>query len=108
MTCHIPRASFASPMHSSQDNSTNPLRSSDGLKKNDIETELENYLKNNPSLSTDTRVAPFYNKRRSESSPVKKEVSSALSDGEKVAKSVKRRVTKAGDELTNAVTGTPT
>jgi hypothetical protein len=78
------------------------------LKKNEIETELENYLKNNPSLATDTRVAPFYNKRRSESSPVKKEVSSALSDGEKAIKSVKRRATKAADELTNAVTATPT
>jgi hypothetical protein len=77
------------------------------LKKTDIETELESYLESNPSLSTDPRVAPFY-KSRSKSSPVKKEVSSAVSDGEKTIKSVKRRVTKAADELTNAVTGTPT
>jgi hypothetical protein len=77
------------------------------LKKIDLEVELENYLKSNPSLSTDTRVAPFY-KSRSQSSPVKKEVPSALSDGEKAVKSVKRRATKAADELTNAVTGTPT
>ena len=77
------------------------------MKKTDIETELESYLKSNPSLSTDTRVAPFY-KSRSQSSPVKKEVSSALSDGEKTVKSVKRRVTKAADDLTNAVISTPT
>jgi hypothetical protein len=73
------------------------------LKKTDIETELETFLKSNPSLSTDTRVAPFF-KSRSQSSPVKKEVSNVLSDGEKALKSVKRRVTKASDDLTNAVT----
>jgi hypothetical protein len=67
--------------------------------------ELEGYLISNPSLSNDTRVAPFF-KRRTESSPVKKEVSNALSDGEKTVKSVKRRVTKAADELTNAVAST--
>lgn len=77
------------------------------MKKNDIEAELESFLKSNPSLSSDTRVAPFY-KRRSEPSPTKKEVSSAVPDGEKVVKSVKRRATKAAEELTNAVTGTPT
>ena len=87
---------------------TNPIYREDGLKKTDIETELENYLKSKPSLSNDTRVAPFYNKRRLESSPVKKEVSNTLSDGEKVVKSVKRRVTKATDEVSNAVANTMT
>jgi hypothetical protein len=77
------------------------------LKKIDIEAELEGYLKSNPSLSSDTRVAPFY-KRRSDGSPVKKEVSSAISDGDKIVKSVKRRVTKAGEELTNAVSNAMT
>ncbi len=79
------------------------------MKKTDIETELDNYLRNNPSLSTDTRVAPFY-KRRSDAnpSPVKKETASALSDGEKVIKSAKRRVTKAAEDISNAVANTMT
>ena len=66
--------------------------------------ELEKYLASNPSLPSDTRVAPFYNRRsEGKGSPVKKEVASALTDGEKAIKSVKRRVTKAADELTNTV-----
>jgi hypothetical protein len=77
------------------------------LRKVEIEAELEDYLKSKPSLSSDTRVAPFY-KRRSESSPVKKEVSSAFSESEKVVKSVKRRVTKAAEDLSNMVANTMT
>jgi hypothetical protein len=85
------------------------VNSSDGLKKTDIEVALEDYLKSRPELSTDTRVAPFY-KRRSDpmASPVKKEMPSALADGEKTIKSVKRRTTKAAEELTNAISGATT
>lgn len=77
---------------------------SDSSKKTEIETELIDFLESNPQLSSDTRVAPFY-KRRSDStgSPVKKEASTALSDGEKAIKVVKRRATKAAEEISNAV-----
>jgi hypothetical protein len=75
------------------------LRSYDGLKKTEVEVALDDYLTQNASTySSETRLAPFY-RRRSESSPVKKEVTSALSDAEKQVKSVRRRVTKAAEDL---------
>ena len=72
----------------------------DGLKKTELELSLEDHLTANSSkYSNDSRFTSFYNKRRSESSPIKKEASSALSDVETKAKAVRRRVTKAADEL---------
>ena len=75
------------------------LLSYDGLKKTQIEIALDDYLTRNSSrFSGEARLAPFY-KRRSESSPVKKEASSAFLGIETKVKSVKRRVTKAAEEL---------
>jgi hypothetical protein len=74
--------------------------SHDGLKKTELELSLEDHLNSNSSkYSSDPRFTSFYNKRRSDSSPVKKETSTVLSDIENKAKSVRRRVTKAADEL---------
>jgi hypothetical protein len=52
-------------------------------------------------------VAPFYKRRSGSdlSSPVKKETSAVGGDVEKAVKSVKRRVTKVADEITNAISG---
>jgi hypothetical protein len=77
------------------------LRSYEGQKKTDIEVGLDEYLTKNASqYSSDPRLAQFYKTRRGgESSPVKKEASSALSDAETKTKQVKRRVTKAAEEF---------
>ena len=70
------------------------------MKKTELELELDDHLtKNKSQYQNDTRFTSYYNKRRSESSPVKKEASSALSEVENTAKPVRRRVTKAADEL---------
>ena len=72
----------------------------DGLKKTELEISLEDHLNANASkYSNEPRFASFYNKRRSESSPVKKEASSMISDIESKAKAIKRRATKTVDEL---------
>jgi len=69
----------------------------DGLKKAELEVALDDHLTKNASqYSGEARLAPFYKKH---SSPIKKEASSALSDAETKTKSVKRRVTKAAEEL---------
>lgn len=71
----------------------------DGLKKTELEVALDDYLTKNASqFSSDTQLAPFY-KGRNGSSPVKKEAASLASDIEAKVKSVKRRVTKAAEEL---------
>ncbi|KAH7407890.1 hypothetical protein BKA64DRAFT_743466 [Cadophora sp. MPI-SDFR-AT-0126] len=71
----------------------------DGLKKTELEVALDDYLTKNASqFSSDTQLAPFY-KGRNGSSPVKKEAASLASDIETKVKSVKRRVTKAAEEL---------
>ena len=71
----------------------------DGLKKAELEVALDDHLTKNASqYSGEARLAPFY-KKRSDSSPIKKEASSALSDAETRTKSVKRRVTKAAEDL---------
>jgi hypothetical protein len=77
------------------------LRSYEGQKKTDIEVGLDEYLtKNAAAYSSDPRLAPFYKTRRGgESSPVKKEASSILSDAETKVKQVKRRVTKVAEEF---------
>ncbi|KUJ11829.1 uncharacterized protein LY89DRAFT_623990 [Mollisia scopiformis] len=70
----------------------------DGLKKTELEVALDEYLTQNASqFSSETRLAPFYKR----SSPVKKEpsTSSALAEIDSKVKSVKRRVTKAAEEL---------
>lgn len=70
------------------------------MKKTELELELEEHLnKNKAQYQNDSRFTSFYNKRRSESSPVKKETASALSDMETAVKSVRRRATKAAEEL---------
>ncbi len=77
------------------------FHSYDGMKKTEIEVALDEYLTENASqFSSETRLAPFY-KRRSESSPVKKEssTSSALAEIDSKVKSIKRRATKAAEEL---------
>jgi hypothetical protein len=74
----------------------------DGLKKTDLELELENELQNNPTKYADNeKYAGYYVKRRSEGSPVKKEnaMSMALDTIETKAKTVRRRATKAADEV---------
>lgn len=69
------------------------------MKKTELEVALDDYLTKNASqFSTDPTYAPFY-KGRGGSSPVKKEASSVMSDIESKVKSVKRRVTKAAEEL---------
>lgn len=69
------------------------------MKKTELELELEDYLtKNSAQYSSDSRFTSFY-KRHSNSSPVKKEAASALSDVESKAKQVRRRVTKAVEDL---------
>lgn len=69
--------------------------------KKDIEVALDEYLRENADkYSGEARLAPFYKTRsRGESSPVKKELASALSDVETKVKTTRRRVTKAAEEL---------
>lgn len=71
------------------------------MKKTEIEVALDDYLHANSSqFSGDTRLAPFYKTRgRSEHSPVKKEVAPITSDIESKARAVKRRVTRAAEDL---------
>lgn len=72
----------------------------DGLKKTEVEVALDEYLTKNASkYSGDAKLAPFYSKRRSDASPVKKELAAVSSDLEKIVKSVKRRVTKAAEDF---------
>jgi len=72
----------------------------EGLKKTELELSLEDYLiSNSTKHSTEPRFANFYNKRRSESSPVKKEAPSLFEDVESKAKAVRRRVTKAIEDV---------
>jgi hypothetical protein len=70
----------------------------DGMKKGEIEAALDDFLTENASkFQNDTRLAPFYRKR-GDSSPVKKEPS--MLDGlDTAVKSVRRRVTRAAEEL---------
>jgi hypothetical protein len=53
---------------------------------------------NKAKYQEDSRFTSFY-RRRSESSPVKKEVGGVLSDMETAVKSVRRRATKAVEEF---------
>ncbi len=69
----------------------------DGLRKNEIEVALDDYLTENAArFAGDTRLAPFY-KRRGDNSPIKKEAPSMTTD---IIKSVKRRVTRAAEDFT--------
>lgn len=71
----------------------------DGLKKTEIEVGLDGYLSENATqFSEEQRLAPFY-KTRGRGSPVKKEITSLSSDIDSTAKSVKRRITRAAEEL---------
>lgn len=72
------------------------------MKKTQLEILLDEHLTSHAELASDARVAPFYKRRSSGESPVKKEASTALADTERAVKSVKRRVTKAAEELTRA------
>ena len=74
------------------------------MKKTELESALDEYLTKNASqFSSDSRFSSFYN-RRSASSPIKKEASSALSDVETKVKQVKRRVTKAAEDFIGGAT----
>ena len=77
------------------------LRRYEGKKKTELELELEDYLLvNSSTLSNEPRFAGFYtSKRRSESSPVKKEAPSLLDDVETKTKAVRRRVTRAAEDF---------
>ena len=70
----------------------------DGLRKTELEAALDVYLTQNATkFLNESRLAPFYKR----SSPVKKEsmTSTALAEIDSKVKSVKRRVTKAAEEL---------
>ena len=73
----------------------------DGLKKTEIEVALDDYLTENAAqFSDEARLEPFYRTRgRGNHSPVKKEAASIVSDITDKAKVVRRRVTKAAEEL---------
>ncbi|KAG9241963.1 hypothetical protein BJ878DRAFT_196438 [Calycina marina] len=74
--------------------------SHDGLKKAELEAELENYLISNSSThGDDPKFAGFYSKRRSEGSPVKKEALSLFNGVDGTAKPSRRRVTRAAEEI---------
>lgn len=78
------------------------------MKKPELEVALDEYLSKNASqFSADQRLTPFY-KKRAEGSPIKKETPSILSDGETKVKQVRRRVTKAAEEITNVLSGATT
>ena len=69
------------------------------MKKTEVEVALDSYLKQNATAHSDNpKLEPFY-RRRSESSPVKKEMQTILSDVEKNLRSVRRKVAKAAEEL---------
>ncbi|KAG9239644.1 hypothetical protein BJ875DRAFT_86006 [Amylocarpus encephaloides] len=72
----------------------------DGMRKADIEAALDGYLTDHANeFSSESRFDPFYKTRRGNSSPVKKESASTATDLGERAKSFKRRVTKAAEEL---------
>jgi len=69
------------------------------MRKTDLEIELNDFLTKNASkYRDDERFGPFY-RRRSESSPVKKEINALAEEAGATLRSVKRRVTKAAEEL---------
>jgi len=69
------------------------------MRKTDLEIELNDFLARNASkYRDDERFSPFY-RRRSENSPVKKEVNALADEVGTTLRSVKRRVTKAAEEL---------
>jgi hypothetical protein len=76
------------------------------MKKTELEVALDEYLTENAAeFSGESRLEPFYRPRgRGNHSPVKKESASVISDIETKAKVVRRRVTKAAEELTAAIT----
>lgn len=76
--------------------------SSETFNKSEIAEKLEEYLNAHPQLSSDSRVASFFN-RRSVSSPVKKEASAAAESASDAIKVVKRKTTKAASDIKDAV-----
>ncbi|KAL3424100.1 hypothetical protein PVAG01_03381 [Phlyctema vagabunda] len=76
-----------------------------GMRKVDLEIALDDYLtQNSTELSSDVRLQPYY-KKRGDLSPVKRELSSTVGEGDTAAKRVRRRTTKVAEELANAITG---
>lgn len=69
------------------------LKDYDGLKKNDLELQLDEYISDNATqFQSDPRFAPYFSSRaRTAGSPVKKEAADLI-------KVTKRRVTKAIEE----------
>lgn len=71
----------------------------DGMKKTEVEVALDSYLKENVSAHSDNpKLEPYY-RRRSESSPVKKEAPSLLAEADSKLRSVRRRITKAAEDF---------
>ncbi|KAI9838808.1 MAG: hypothetical protein M1837_002301 [Sclerophora amabilis] len=82
------------------------LKDYEGLKKAELETALEHYLRaNERTLSKNSKFNPFYTRAASSGSPVKRERNSSntaalTSDGDaKPTKPRGRRVTKVADEI---------
>lgn len=72
------------------------------MRKTDLEIELNDFLSKNASkFRDDERFSPFY-RRRSESSPVKKEINALAEEAGATLRSVKRRVTKVAEEMVPA------
>ncbi len=72
----------------------------DDLKKSELEQLIDDHLSSNAhKYSNDTRFRHYY-KRRSETSPVKREASTSLAD---MGGRTKRRVTKAAEEMSNVL-----
>lgn len=73
------------------------------MKKTDLELALDDYLtKNSTELSSDTRLQPFF-KRRSESSPIKREASTTMAEADTTVKRVRRRATKVAEEIASVI-----
>jgi hypothetical protein len=79
----------------------------ESLKKSELELSLDEYLSDNASsLSSDPKLAPYYQSRaKAAGSPVKKEP--VKEEVEKALKVTKRRATKAAEDLVRWVTRFP-
>lgn len=88
------------------------MTSGDGLRKTQLEGLIDDHLSRHPDLSTDSRVAQFYKRRIATTSsnttisqsPFKIEpVVTIPNEVQKIAKTARRRVTKAAEDIANSV-----
>jgi len=83
------------------------LKNYESLKKADLETALDEFLTENAArLSSKSELAGYYNSRsKALGSPVKKDsaATAAKEDADKAVKTVKRRATKAAEEVASEV-----